>query len=175
MSLNSSRRIQLSLAAFLSLVGGACAHKPIPEDAMEAYYSCGTLDIDTAEANLAAEGWPIQSKTNVQITTDWRPISMSGAAYVLTGGARYVVRLLVAKVADSVKFRVFQALGGSTVGMQGNNQREAEWRPITQAQVRDDDARSQLNSFRRAVCGDAEHFTGQEEYLKRRQTKTSQQ
>ena len=93
---------------------------------------------------------------------------MSGAASMMTGGARYVVRLVVAKVGDSVSFRVYQALGGSQAGLQGATQREAEWRPIYDSQVKDEEARRQLNSFRRAICGGREYFSGTEDYLNQR-------
>lgn len=150
------------------LLGSGCAHTPIPTTAMDGYFTCRGTTLDQAESSLAGDGWPIQNKTDHQITTDWRPIAMSGAASMMTGGARYVVRLVVAKVGESLNFRVYQALGGSQAGLQGTAQREAEWRPIYDSQVKDEEARKQLNSFRRAICGGREYFSGNEDYLKPR-------
>ena len=132
---------------------------------MDAYFSCPTTDLEQAEANLASQGWPIQSKTTYQVTTDWRPLRLSAMATVLAGSASYLVRLVVGKSSSGIRFGVFQSLGGSAVGFQGTAQREADWYPISTAQVKDDDARNQLNSFRRAVCGGEDHFSGNEEYL----------
>jgi hypothetical protein len=162
-----------SLFVNLSILftAAGCAHTAINAETQDAYFTCPNVQVGDAEANLAADGWPIENASANSVTTAYRPIAIPGEAQlsVLTpdrrgvsrvqvGSERYRVRITVGKAgAAGVRFHVFQSIDYASFGP-AKNTREIDWDTIYSEQIDHEPTRLELNRYRKAVCGGAPFF-----------------
>ena len=151
------------------LLTGCAGANGIAQTKQDSYFSCAGVTLETAEQNLALEGWPIGEKGSKSITTEYRPMQLAkGTELIFFHGDRYSVKLerpgqysaklLVATEADDsgVRFHIFQTVETEVT----KEKREGKVERIIEAQIDHGPTRGQLNRYRRAVCGGKGYFSG---------------